>query len=134
MFVSVGTNDIRYCRNGISHLKGELFRLVRVIKYCFPSTKIYIQSLIPLPITHDNSRLIVRNVLEFNKIIFHVCFHERAFMIDVFKSFLYRGYRNPFLFPNSVNDIHPNKRGLGVLARRYIDIIHSRHFDPLSHS
>ena len=24
--------------------------------------------------------------------------------------------------------------GLGVLARRYIDIIHSRHFDPLSHS
>ena len=134
MFVSVGTNDIRYCRNGISHLKGELFRLVRVIKYCFPSAKIYIQSLIPLPITHDNSRLIVRNVLEFNKIIFHVCFHERAFMIDVFKSFLYRGHCNHFLFPNSVNDIHPNKRGLGVLARRYIDIIHSRHFDPLSHS
>ena len=134
MFISVGTNDIRYCRNGISHLKGELFRLVRVIKNLFPSTKIYIQSLIPLPITHDNSRLIVRNVLEFNKIIFHVCFHERAFMIDVFKSFLYRGHRNPFLFPNSVNDIHPNRRGLGVLARRYIDIIHSRHFDPLSHS
>ena len=134
MFVSVGTNDIRYCRNGISHLKGELFRLVRVIKYCFPSAKIYIQSLIPLLITHDNSRLIVRNVLEFNKIIFHVCFHERAFMIDVFKSFLYRVHRNPFLFPNSVNDIHPNKQGLGVFARRYIDIIHSRHFDPLSHS
>ena len=100
MFISVGTNDIRYCRNGISHLKGELFRLVSVIKNLFPSTKIYMQSLIPLPITHDNSRLIVRNVLEFNKIIFLVCFHERAFMIDVFKSFLYRGHRNPFLFSN----------------------------------
>ena len=32
VFVSVGTNDIRYCRNGISHLKGELFGLLRKIK------------------------------------------------------------------------------------------------------
>ena len=52
-------------------------------------------------------------------------------MIGVFKSFLYRGYRHPTLFPSNVNDVHPNRRGLGVLARKYIDILHSRNFDPI---
>ena len=131
IFISVGTNDIRYCKNGVSHLKGELFSLVRTIKNYFPSAKIYLQSLLPLPVTYNNEDYVIKNVLDLNRLIYHVCVHKRVFMIDVFKSFLYRGYRHPMLFPNNVNDIHPNRRGLGVLARKYIDILHSRNFDPL---
>ena len=129
--ISVGTNDIRYCKNGVSHLKGELFSLVRTIKNYFPTAKIYLQSLLPLPVTYNNENYVIKNVLDLNRLIYHVCSHERVFMIDVFKSFLYRGYRHPMLFPSNVNDIHPNRRGLGVLARKYIDILHSRNFDPL---
>ena len=46
VFVSVGTNDIRYCRNGVSHLKGELFGLMRKIKQSFPRAKLFLQSLL----------------------------------------------------------------------------------------
>ena len=89
---------------------------------------------IPLPVTHDERSHVVENVLNFNKMIYHVCVHERVYMIDIFRTFLFRGYRHHMLFPNNVNDIHPNRRGLGVLARKYIDIIHSRHFDLLNPS
>ena len=36
------------------------------------------------------------------------------------------------VFNRSITDIHPNARGLGVLARAYIDRIHGRYFDPHS--
>ena len=132
VFVSVGTNDIRYCRNGVSHLKGELFGLIRKIKQSFPRAKLFLQSLLPLPITYSNRRYIVRNVCDLNRLIFHVCFHERVHMVDVFNSFLVNGHRNPLLFPSSPYDIHPNARGTAALARFYIDRIHGRRFDPLS--
>ena len=131
VFVSVGTNDVRFCKNGISHLKGELFGLVRTIKNFFPGVKVYLQSLLPLPVTFSNKNFVIKNVLELKRIIYHVCYHERIFMLDIFKTFLFRGYRHPSLFPPSTSDIHPNRRGLGVMAREYINIIHSRHFDPL---
>ena len=132
VFVSVGTNDIRYCRNGVSHLKGELFSLVRKIKQSFPNAKLFLQSLLPLPITYSNKRYIIRNVCDFNRIVYHVCSHEKVHMLNVFSSFLYNGYRNPALFPLTPYDIHPNSRGIGILAKFYIDRIHGRRFDPLS--
>ena len=132
MFVSVGTNDIRNCRGeGVSRFKGELFRLVRFIKQVFTGAKIFFQSLIPLPITIENGAYIAKNVLSFNNMIFNTCKHERIFFVDVFGTFLLGNFRNPLLFPVSFQDIHPNKRGLGLLAREYIDRIHCRHFNPL---
>ena len=100
VYVSVGTNDIRYCRNGVSYLKGELFSLVRKIKQNFPNAKLYLQSLLPLPITYSNKQYIVRNVCDFNRIVYHFCSHEKVHMVNVFSSFLYNGYRNPALPPN----------------------------------
>ena len=76
--VSVGTNDIRYCRNGVTHLKGELFGLIRKIKQNFPRAKLFLQSLLPLPITYSNRSYVVRNVCDYNRIIYHVCSHERV--------------------------------------------------------
>ena len=133
VFISVGTNDIRRCYSGgVYHLRGELFGLVRTIKNLFPNTKIYMQSLLPLPVTPDNNRYVIRNVLDFNKLIYQVCSHEKVFMLDIFRRFLFEGYRNLRLFSNSIADVHPNARRLGVLARAYIDRIHGRYFDPFS--
>ena len=133
VFISIGTNDIRHCRGeGVARYKGELFKLTRYIKDVFPGAKIFYQSLIPLPITHENSSYIARNLLQFNRILFEVCKHERVFLFDVFGIFLQGIYRNPRLFSENIRDIHPNKRGLGLLAREYIKRIHCRHFNPLS--
>ena len=133
VFVSVGTNDIRHCyHRGVSHLKGDLFGLVRTIKNLFPNCKVYIQSLLPLPVTPANRQHVIRNVLDFNNLIYHICSHEKVFILDVFRKFLFEGFRNPRLFNISAADVHPNTRGLGVLAKVYIDRIHGRYFDPFS--
>ena len=50
VFVSIGTNDIRYCKSeGIMKFKGALFQLIRTIKSVFAGAKIFFQSLLPLP-------------------------------------------------------------------------------------
>ena len=46
---------------------------------------------------------------------------QKVFILDVFLKFLFEGFRNPRLFNISAADVHPNTRGLGVLARVYID-------------
>ena len=133
IFISVGTNDIRYCRDrGVSYIKGKLLGLVRAAKNLFPIAKIFIQTLLPLPVTFDNHDYVIKNVLDFNDIILHVCTHERVYIVNVFRNFLLKGFRNPDNFRASSTDIHPNSRGFGVLARFYINMIHFKYFYPFS--
>ena len=133
VFVSVGTNDIRGCRREcVSRYKGGLFKLTRFIKELFPHAKLFFQSLIPLPITYENAAYNAQNILSFNDMLYEVCKHERVYLFDVFRLFLLGRYRNARLFPLGFHDIHPNKRGLGLLARQYIMRIQCKHFDPLS--
>ena len=135
VFISIGTNDIRHSRReGVGKFKSELFKLIRRIKELFPRAKIFFQSLIPLPITRENESYVARNLLQFNSMLFDVCKHEKVYMFDVFGMFLLGIYRNPRLFPEGYRDIHPNKRGLGLLAREYIKRIHCKNFDPFRHN
>ena len=71
VFLSVGTNDIRHCyNNGVKHLKPAVNKLVKVVKELFPNAKIYVQSLIPLPL---GNRFTSINVLSFNSLLFDLC-------------------------------------------------------------
>ena len=66
--------------------------------------------------------------------IFDICKKERIYYLNVFWAFLgHDGYRNKNLFPKNLNDIHPNKIGVGTLARFYIERIHSKRFNPLGY-
>ncbi len=137
LFICVGTNDIRNCKQGVGHLKTPLCELMKKIKVLAPSAKIYMQSLLPLPSNGDIN--VVKNVLAMNNMIFSLCSRYKLFYLDVLYSFLNSyGSRNLRLFPayNKVNkfcDIHPNARGMGVLARHYIYLIHSKRFNPLGY-
>ncbi len=137
LFVCVGTNDIRNCKSGVSHLKTPLSLFMKKIKVLAPSAKVFFQSLLPLPTNED--RNVARNVMAMNNLIFGLCAKHKLFYINVLPSFLDRfGNRNPRLFPayNNIKkfwDIHPNARGMGVLARHYIYLIHSRRFNPLGY-
>ena len=137
LILSVGTNDIRYCTNGIKHLKNTICDFMKYLKVTFPYATIYFQSIIPL--AHNDCPHTTSNVLDMNKLIYDLCSRFHLYYLDVFYSFLnVWGYRNDMLFPEYDDkkqcfDIHPNRRGMGVLARRYIYIIHSRWFNPLGY-
>lgn len=133
--ISVGTNDIRFCTNGVDHLKGPLKKLCNTIGNLLPRAKIFFQSLIPLPLKHHYDINTPRNIHSFNKILFDICTYKRFYYLNVIHSFLQPvswdcpQLRNEALF--NVNDIHPNKRGLGLLARFYIYALTNRYFNPL---
>ena len=137
LFISAGTNDIRHCQKGIKHLKNSLCDLMRAANLFFPDAKVFFQSIPPI---HPNGCIYTaRNVLQMNVLIYNLCSRFRLYYLDIFGSFLDRtGNRNVRLFPEfdvhrNSYDIHPNKRGMGVLASFYIYIIHSKWFNPLGY-
>ena len=139
LFMCVGTNDIRNCRErGVLHLKTPLQSLFTKAKELFPNAKVYVQSLLPIP--SNGNRFSDRNVLAMNRLIFNLCSKYRLFFVDAFSYFLNRfGNRNVYLFPKfderkQFFDIHPNPKGMGVLARQYIFLIHSKRFNPLAYN
>ena len=135
VILSIGTNDIRKVKD-LNILRGPLKQLSSKIVELFPNSKVYMQSLLPLPLEHDKDWITNSRIIEFNRILFNECVFRRFYFIDVFHSFTkFRRTRNePIkrfdpLF--EVRGIHPNKeKGLGVLARFYIRAIHSKFFDP----
>ena len=135
VIISVGTNDIRNCKD-LNLLRGPLKVLSSKVSELYPHSKVFFQSLLPLPLNGDNDYLTNRRVQDFNRMLFNECKFRHFYFIDVFYPFtkFRRARREPIkrfdhLF--EVNGIHPNKeRGLGVLARYYIRAIHSQYFNP----
>lgn len=131
IFICVGANDIRYCHDkGVKHLKSPLNDLAKQINLLFPDAKVWFQSIIPFPIQH---RFTINNILSFNDLLYEVCMVNHMYYIDCVESFLGPdGFRSEYLFHNIYN-IHPNNRGLSILARIYLRLIHSRKFNPLGY-
>ncbi len=138
VFLSVGTNDIRHCRNGVQHLKNSVGDLMKCTKELFPDAKVFVQSIPPI---HPNGcQYTVGNVLSMNNLLYTKCSRHKLFYLDIFGAFLdVHGYRNNRLFPpfdakKQAFDIHPSaKKGMPVLARFYIRLIHSKWFNPLGY-
>ena len=130
VFLSIGTNDIRYCTRGILHLTKPLKSLSERLKLCFPNAKFYYQSLLPLPIVNPYVR---NNVLSFNDLLYDICTKYGIYYFDVFGDFLGPDmHRNSLLFKvkeQNIN-IHLNNEGLYKLAKKYIYKIHNRRFNP----
>ena len=135
VFVSVGTNDIRYCPN-VVELRSKLKSLCALTSELFPKSRIYFQSLIPLPCKSSNDWVTNRKVIDFNRMLINECIFRRFHVLDAFSIFC-----SPFFDPSSPeirnqslfngSDIHPSKnRGMGALAKLYIRALHSRYFDP----
>ena len=136
LIVSVGTNDIRNCVNGIDHLRGPFKQLCSRIKDLFPTTRVYFQSLLPLPLYHQHDWNTNRNVLALNRVIYFECIYRNFYYIDAFVPFSmhWRPYSGPrirkdYLF--EAGGIHPiTNGGMGVLAGLYRRALHSKYFNP----
>ena len=127
VFVSAGINDIRYCRDGVRHLRSQITNLIERIRTYFPRAKIYFQSVLPVFI---ENKYIVGNTLNFNKMLYEICLEKRCFYLDIIRRFLspFGGVRNESLYSDRV---HLNKYGLAVLARVYILHINRDRFNPV---
>ena len=78
LFMCVGTNDIRNCRErGVLHLKTQLQSFFTKAKELFPNAKVYVQSLLPIP--SNGNRFSDRIVLAMNRLIFNLCSKYRLF-------------------------------------------------------
>ena len=131
VFLSVGTNDIRNAQHGIIHLKAPLIRLLKTTKLLFPVAKIYCQSLIPLPAWN---KAIISNVWNMNNLIYNVCQTMHTYYVNIFHPLLDMfGRRNSFYFPESPHNIHPTAKGMSVIAKVYIYLIHNQWFNPLGY-
>ena len=76
----------------------------------------------------------VFNLRTFNKLLYETCIREHFYYMNLFWEFVGNdGLRFKEYYPNNIKDIHPNKRGVGALARHYIYIIHSKKFNPLGY-
>lgn len=136
LLISVGTNDIRNCINGINHLRGPFKQLSSKISELFPTAKVYFQSLLPLPLYHKNDWNTNKNVLAMNRIIYHECIYRKFYYLDAFVplSFPWRPFCGPHIRKDYMFEdggIHPNtKGGMGVLASLYRRALHSKYFNP----
>ena len=103
-----------------------LKRLLHKIEELYPEAKVFIQSVLPLP---EQNEWTVGNVVGINALLKQCCYDHKCYYVNTFVDFLLpNGKCNRRLF---VDSVHPTRRAVGLLARRFIGIIHPRtRFDP----
>ena len=131
IILAVGINDIRYCRRGINHLKTPLVQLIEKLKNFFPSARIFIESVLPVYIRDQYT---VPNIMRYNEMLYNICISLKCLYLNTFSSFLIPGtnIRDASLYKGPYS-VHLNRRGLAVLAKRYIDLINNTRFNPLAY-
>ena len=135
--ISVGTNDIRYA-DSLDKIKLKFKSLCAMINELYPSSKVYFQSLLPLPCKSRHDWRTNSFVMNMNSIIKNECIYRRFHILDAFRPFSLRYFdpqvphiRDDRFF--KAGDIHPSEaRGMGVLAKLYLRAIHSNFFDPFT--
>ena len=135
LFVSVGTNDLRRCFNGPNHLKGPLKHLSTTIKKLSSDSKVFFQSLLPLPLNNPGDWETNANICDLNIILYENCIYNRFYYIDAYVPFCnVRRWGRPDSRKEKLfekNGIHPSpEKGMGVLAKLYIRALHSKFFEP----
>ena len=122
-----GTNDIKHSKDGVAHLKNDVFNLVNKVKDYFPGAVVLVVSVLPMK---NMYWFTVDNFYDFNDILQDVCFKTNCYYIDCFNNFLtedrfdynHRLYKDP---------IHLNNKGLGVLCSILKNIINCDSFSSI---
>ena len=101
-----------------------------------PNSKVYFQSLLPLPIKNNHDWETNAVICDFNLMLYDNCCYWRCYYIDAYGPFSnprrwgVPDTRREKLFESEYG-IHPRVgRGMGTLARLYMRALHSQYFDP----
>ena len=130
IIISVGTNDVRRKRNGVTDLYHPFLALLTKTRKLFPRANIYVQSLIPMGMEF---RWTPANVLGFNALQ-RKCTREvtNCTYVDIFDQFLDRSEGRAARYPIRdlfYDTLHPSYKGRGIIARAFISIVRERNFD-----
>ena len=118
MIFSIGTNDVKYSKFGVQHLRKYMSDLIDYTKSLFPAAIVILQSCLPIRCIYP---YIAKNVLDFNLILKELCFSNNCVYIDCFKDFLTFDFS--FCNRELYHDwLHLNNRGVGILSTwlRYV--------------
>ena len=127
---SFGTNDIKFLKFGLHKLKRPIKEIIYKTKEYFPRASIFFQSVLPMKISSNYHINTAKNFEGFNRILVEVCREERCSYIDCFFDFV-RGYDyNSNLYKDN---LHLNKRGIGILCRWLKHTINRGTFNPYVH-
>ena len=109
---SLGTNDIKYSRRGVTHLKRYLVELINKTKTLFPGAIILFQACLPIRNLYWYT---APNVINFNNLLCSLCSEYNCIYIDCFRDFVSddRKDHKQSLFWDW---LHLNDGGLAVLA------------------
>ena len=112
LIFSFGTNDVKYSRRGVGHLRRYITEVITDAKNMFPDAIILVQCCLPI---RELYWYTIPNVLNFNKMLSQICSLFNCIYIDCFKHFLTEDGRaqNPNLF---YDWLHLNDVGLGILC------------------
>ena len=124
---SFGTNDIKYSKVGVRHLKKLIDELVDMTKCLFPAAIILFQCCLPIRCMYP---YIARNVVDFNNMLREICFFNNCVYIDCFSSFLTSDLKfcNKYLYHDW---LHLNNRGVGVLCTWLKYVVNENSFDRI---
>ena len=122
---SFGTNDIKFSKFGVRHLRKYIDELVDRTKCLFPTAIILFQCCLPIRCMYP---YIAKNVLDFNSLLREICFFNNCVYIDCFSSFLTRNFSscNKDLYHDW---LHLNNRGVGVLSTWFKYIVNENSFN-----
>ena len=122
---SLGTNDIKYSKFGVQHLKKHIDELIYYTKSLFPAAVVIFQCCLPIRCMYP---YIARNVLEFNSILRDLCLLNNCVYIDCFRDFL--NFDLKFCNKELYHDwLHLNNRGVGVLSNWLKYVVNENSFD-----
>jgi len=108
---SFGTNDIKYSRRGVWHLRKYVSDVLRDAKNMFPESIIIVQCCLPILELYWYT---VPNVIKFNQMLSQICSELNCIYMDCFRDFITcDGRRNNNLF---YDWLHLNDVGLGILC------------------
>ena len=128
IIMSLGTNDIRNIRD-TSNLEEPLKDLLETTKNNYPHAELYIQSMLPIKLNSwwcEDNKNVVDNCYSFNRLLFKMCKKYNLYYIDMFKDFLSLGKpgeRDVRMDLYGQDKVHLSRKGVAVLARRFIYII-----------
>ena len=122
---SLGTNDIKFSRRGVNHLKRYLVDLIDKAKSLFPGAIILFQCCLPI---RDLYWYTVDNVLDFNKMLKSLCFNFNCVYVDCFRLFLSADEKdhNTGLF---YDWLHLNWNGKGILCNFLYYVINQNSYN-----
>lgn len=127
VILSIGTNDVKYCKFGVDHLRKYFVELIEVTKSLFPASIVVVQCCLPIICTSNNLH-VARNVVNFNRMIKDVCFQYNCVFLDCFRDFLTRDLSQ--VNSNLYHDwLHLNKTGVGALCTWLKFIVNENSFD-----